>query len=309
MKRAIVMGATGAVGTALVERLIEDNIEVLVLCRKDSKRNDRIPESRNVTKEYCSLDELKSLTNKTGKTWDVFYHLAWTGTFGDARNDMFLQNKNVEYTLDAVEAAKRFGCETFIGTGSQAEYGRVEGLLRAETPTFPENGYGIAKLCAGQMSRIKAHQLGMKHIWTRILSVYGPFDGEKTMVMSTIINLLNNTRPSFTKGEQMWDYIYSKDAAGILESLAEHGKDGKVYCIGSGQVHPLANYINTIKEECNWSEELVFGEVPYADKQVMYLCADTEELLKDTGYEYRYSFEDGIKETIEWYKKWKQEKQ
>ena len=39
MKRAIVMGATGAVGTALVERLIEDNIEVLVLCRKDSKRS------------------------------------------------------------------------------------------------------------------------------------------------------------------------------------------------------------------------------------------------------------------------------
>lgn len=107
----------------------------------------------------------------------------------------------------------------------------------------------------------------------------------------------------------MWDYIYSKDAAGILESLAEHGKDGKVYCIGSGKVQPLANYINTIKEECNWSEKLVFGEVPYADKQVMYLCADTEELIKDTGYEYRYSFEDGIKETIEWYKKWKQEKQ
>ena len=50
MKRAIVMGATGAVGTALVERLIEDNIEVLVLCRKDSKRNNRIPESKNVTK-------------------------------------------------------------------------------------------------------------------------------------------------------------------------------------------------------------------------------------------------------------------
>ena len=80
---------------------------------------------------------------------------------------MHLQNKNVEYALDAVEAAKRFGCHTFIGAGSQAEYGRVEGLLKPDTPTFPEMGYGIAKLCAGHMTRKHAYQLGMNHIWVR----------------------------------------------------------------------------------------------------------------------------------------------
>ena len=65
---------------------------------------------------------------------------------------MELQNNNVKYALQAVKAAKELGCTRFVGAGSQAEYGRVEGTLTPDTPAFPENGYGIAKLCAGQMT-------------------------------------------------------------------------------------------------------------------------------------------------------------
>ncbi len=59
----------------------------------------------------------------------------------------------------------------FIGAGSQAEYGRVEGKLNSQVPAFPENGYGMAKLCAGQMTRIQCESWE-SDIWTRILSVY-----------------------------------------------------------------------------------------------------------------------------------------
>ena len=105
--------------------------------------------TRAFSVSYTHL-ELNVVTNKTGKDWDVFFHFAWLGTTGAARNDMYLQNQNVRYALDAVAAAKRFGCHAFIGAGSQAEYGQVEGLLTPETPAFPEMGYGIGKLCAGQ---------------------------------------------------------------------------------------------------------------------------------------------------------------
>ena len=125
MKRAIITGATGSVGTALIKELVSNDVEVLVLCREGSKRNDNILKHPLVEKIYCSLDELEHLENDTGKVYDVFYHFAWQGTTGASRNDMYLQNKNVKYTLDAVGAAHRFGCHTFIGAGSQAEYGRV----------------------------------------------------------------------------------------------------------------------------------------------------------------------------------------
>lgn len=298
MKRAIVAGATGAIGTALVNELIKNNIEVLVLIRPESQRKGNIANSPLVSVLECGMDDYSEAVNLSGKEYDVFYHFAWAGAAGPGRHDMYLQNQNVKYALDAVEMAKRFGCKRFIGAGSQAEYGRHEGLLKADTPTFPEMGYGYAKLCAGQMTRDYAHQLGIEHIWTRILSVYGPNDGAQSMVMSTINKLLNGEVPQFTKGEQMWDYLYSGDAAKAFFLLGDKGVDGKTYVLGSGNARPLAEYIRIIRDEVNPYAKINLGAVPYAPKQVMYLKADIEELRKDTGFEPTMKFEDGIKAII-----------
>lgn len=299
MNRVIITGATGAVGTALIQEMIKNNVEVLVFCREGSERNKQIPEHSLVEKLYCDLSELSEIQNDTGKEYDVFYHFAWAGTTGAARNDMYLQNQNVKYSLDAVSVAKRFGCTTFIGAGSQAEYGRVNGKLRGNTPTFPENGYGIGKLCAGQMTREYAHSIGIKHIWTRILSIYGPNDGKQSMIMSTINALKEGKNPEFTKGEQLWDYLYSGDAAKAFFQLGNRGMDGKTYVLGSGEVKPLAEYINIIKNEINPLAEIRLGAIPYAFKQVMHLQADISELQADVGFEPQVNFEEGIRNIVE----------
>ncbi len=302
MKRVVITGATGTIGMAVVNQMINENVEVLVICRKDSKRNDRLPKHQLVTIKYCSLDELKDFQNDTGKQYDVFYHFGWAGTTGDSRNDMFGQLKNVQYTLDAVDVAHKLGCRKFVGAGSQAEYGRVEGMLRSSTPTFPENGYGMAKLCAGQMSRILCEQKGIEHVWTRILSIYGPYDGDVSMIMTTIGKLLKKEVPLLTKGEQEWDYLYSKDAAKAMYLIGLKGVHGKIYCIGSGHTRPLLDYVKVLRDTIDKEAELGVGAIPYAQKQVMYLCADVSELQQDTGFMPDYSFEEGIVETINWYK-------
>ena len=313
MKRVIITGPTGAIGMALIEYLSNKNIEVIAVVRGDSKRKNQIVESETVIKVECGLAEMEQLSQKVQtaveeKNWnkdipiDVFYHFAWDGTFGDSRNDMYLQNRNVTYALEAVSAASKLGCGTFIGAGSQAEYGRYEGKLNAEVAAFPENGYGIAKLCAGQMTRILCEQIGMRHISTRILSVYGPYDGCNTMIMSMIRKMMEGERASCTKGEQMWDYLYSKDAAKMMYLLGEKGVDGKTYCLGSGMAKPLREYIEIIRNTINPQAEIGYGDVAYSPKQVMHLCADIEELIKDTGYVSEYSFESGIKETIKFVK-------
>ena len=302
MKRAIITGATGAVGMALVEELLKNRIEVLVICREDSARNEQLPNHPLLRKCFCSMEHWSKLQNETGKSYDVCYHFAWMGTTGAARNDMYLQNENVRFSLEAVDLAARFGCKVFVGAGSQAEYGPVEGKLVPETPAFPKTGYGIAKLCAGQMTRERAHQLGMDHIWTRILSIYGPYDGKQSMVMSGIYQLLQNKRPQYTKGEQMWDYLYSEDAARAFRLLGEHGKDG-LYCLGSGQVRPLREYIEQIRDAVSKDAEIGIGELPYFENQVMYLCADIEKLSEDTGFLPKYSFEEGIEKTVTWCRK------
>lgn len=297
MKSAVITGATGAIGTALINELTSKGVSVLVLTREDSPRNSIIPQSPLVEVRYCSLEELHDF--EAEGEYEVFYHLAWAGTFGSARNDLYLQNKNVEYALDAVAAAKRLGCHIFIGAGSQAEYGRVEGILKPDTPAFPENGYGYGKLCAGQMTRDLAHNLGLRHIWVRILSVYGPNDGGGSMVMSALKKLRDGEIPEFTKGEQKWDYLYSGDAAEAFALLGEKGADGKVYVLGSGNARPLAEYIEELRRTAAPNGKVNLGAVPYGEKQVMFLCADISELQRDTGWKPTTDFADGIRRIIE----------
>jgi nucleoside-diphosphate-sugar epimerase len=248
------------------------------------------------------MENLPALVQETGWKPDVFYHFSWDGTFGESRNDLYTQNFNVKCALDAVKAAQEMGCNTFIGAGSQAEYGRFEGKLNASTPAFPENGYGIAKLCAGQMTRLECEKRGLRHIWTRVLSVYGPYDGSATMVMSTIGKLLRGEKPSCTAGEQMWDFLYTGDAGRAFYLLGESGIAGKTYCIGSGNARPLREYIEKIRDAVNLQAQIGFGDVPYSEKQVMYLCADISDLTADTGFLPEYTFEQGIRETVDWVK-------
>ncbi|MCD7797703.1 MAG: NAD(P)-dependent oxidoreductase [Clostridiales bacterium] len=303
MKKAIVTGATGAVGTALVKKLINEGVEVLVLVRKEG-RVEKIPKSPLVKTVFCSLGEMADFQNTDNEKYDAFFHLAWAGPYGKDRNDMMLQSDNIKHELDAVNLAHRFGCEVFVGAGSQAENGRLPSgeKVSPASPEKPDNGYGIAKLTAGRMSRILCEQLGIRHCWCRILSAYGPGDGSHTMVMSTIIKFLNGEDCDFTKGEQQWDFLYNGDIANAFYLVAEKGKNGAVYAVGSGKTKSLKEYITTIRDIAAPGAKCNFGAIDYFPNQVMCLCADITDLKNDTGFEPTTTFPQGIKNTVEWYK-------
>ena len=162
------------------------------------------------------------------------------------------------------------------------------------------------------MSRIVCAKKKMRHIWTRILSVYGPYDGSGSMVMSAVRKIGSGEATAFTPGGQMWDYLYSRDAAQIFYALAEKGTDGAVYCIGSGQARELKSYIkdidNVLQEyrgeliketEEEQEARLGIGRIPYAEKQVMYLCADTTLLEKQIGQIPHTDFKEAIRSILE----------
>lgn len=299
MSGVVISGPTGAIGMALIKKCIEDGRNVLAICHRGSKRIKQIPNSEFVKIVEASLDEYCNLfvENKPEEEYDTFIHLAWNGTFGDTRNDMPLQIDNIKYTLDACDLAKRIGCNVFLGAGSQAEYGCVNEPLRPDTPAFPENGYGMAKLAAGQMSRVKCEQLGIKHVWARILSVYGPYDGENTMIMSSLRKMLNNEETHFTAGEQMWNYLYSEDAAKMLLKLSEGGEHGSIFCIGSGESRPLKEFIKQMHKITGCSARLGLGDIPYNNRQVMYLGTEKQDILCELT-----SFNDGIMNIISYFK-------
>ena len=255
------------------------------------------------------LDSTPTIRGGASKTrnddlcYDVFYHFAWENTDKIARNDPFLQEKNIKYALDAVNLAKKLGCKKFIGAGSQAEYGRVEGKLNSQTPINPDIAYGIAKYSTGRLTNLRCRELNIEHIWVRILSVYGINDNPNTMINYSIKELLAGREPELTKCEQKWDYLFSEDAGRAFYLIGEKGKTNKIYCLGSGIAKPLADYVKTINKLLDKPEDTGIGKKNYAPNQVMYLEADISELIADTGFKPTIFFEEGLKRTINWIKK------
>lgn len=302
MKSVVVDGATSMLGLALINECIEKKIKVLAIARKGSKRLERLPKSGYVEIVLCDQEEMADLDVESMEKYEVYYHFAWGNVLAQERRNVTLQEPNIGYTFDAVHLAKRLGCKRFVGAGSQAEYGRVSGLIGPDTPVNPEVAYGVAKYAAGKMAMILCDSLAIECIWTRTFSVYGIGDNDTTLIMYTIDKLFKGERPIFTKAEQKWDYLYSKDAGEAFLLIGEKGKKGKTYCIGSGESRPLWEYIYAVRDEVDPRLTLGIGEMEYAPLQVMNLQADISDLKKDTGFEPRYSFEEGIRETIEWYK-------
>ena len=296
IRTAVVNGALGSVGLALVDCLLKKGIKTYAVVYPGDARISLLPEGTVVIP--CDMREISRLSELIAEPVDAFFHLAWMGTIGPGRDDMWLQTENIRCALEAAKVSAALGCRVYVGVGSQAEHGRVEGLVRQDTPCFPLTGYGMAKLCAGQMTRSVCRALGVRHVWARILSVYGPNDSPLSVTSVIIGKLLKGEKPALTAGEQLWDYLYAADAAEGLFGMAAAGRDGCVYPLGSGEARPLREYFEMMRDAVNPALPLGLGELPYAPNQVMRLQADIEPLRRDTGFEPETRFEDGIRETV-----------
>ena len=138
----------------------------------------------------------------------------------------------------------------------------------------------------------------MRHIWARLLTVYGPFD-KSGLVIPTIKKVIAGEVPAFTKGEQIWDFLYYKDVASALRLLAENGNDGKTYTLGFGKERRLSDYIEEMNEVVSPKVDFLLGEYPYSENQIMYLCSDNSDVEKDVGWKPTTDFSDGIRELVD----------
>lgn len=282
MKKILLTGATGMIGSAIIREALKQDYEITCLVRKDSSRISNIPQNENVHIINCSITDYSTLDLK--EKYDIFMHLAWDKTSVGGRDDVDCQLKNIQYTLDAVRLAKRCGCSVFIGAGSQAEYGIQTVPLTPYLPVNPESGYGIAKFTAGKLSALLCKQLGIRFNWLRILSVYGPNDGENTLISYVTRELNAGRSPELTKCEQTWDYLHCDDAARAFLAVADRGVDGKIYPLGSGNGRKLSEYIKDLQNQIAPDVPVKFGVKEYYPHQPMFLVADVSDLENDTGW-------------------------
>ncbi len=299
--RIFLTGASGFIGSFLLEQLAATDHQVAVLLRKGSNRA-RI--SRWLNRVQVVKGDLAAT-----KLWEdeltrfgpeTVIHLAWGGVLNSARNDAS-QSQNVEQTVGLVRLAHRAGAKTWIGLGSQAEYGPCNQRADESFPSNPTTLYGKAKLAACTQSRDLAAQLGLRFAWLRLFSSYGPGDDPSWLIPSLILKLQAGERPALTAGEQKWDYIYAGDTAeAVLQTALSPNAEG-IFNLGSGQARPLREIIETVRDLVRPGAPLGFGEVPYRPDQVMFLEANIDRLKRLTGWSPRTPLTDGLKRTVAYY--------
>lgn len=305
IKKAVMTGACGPIGLALLRLLLKQNIEVLVFQREESARKILLPVHPLLKVEYYDLEHIVDY-NPLESDYDAFFHLGWANTYITDRERLDKQSENVRYTCNAVEVANKLGCKVFIGVGSQAEYGRKNEPLRGDMICEPENAYGIMKVCACYSSQLLCKQYGIRHVWARVLSTYGFFDNAYSVIISTIRNYIEGNELKFSAGEQIWDFLFVDDLVEALYFLAIKGKDGKKYPIGSGDAIPLRNYLERLGDVLGCKDNMQFGALPYRSNGTKFLVADNSEIKEDTGWVPKTCFEDGIRRIVPFYKMWDQ---
>lgn len=303
IKRVMITGASGPLGTMLIRECIKNNVHVLAVIRPDSKNKKNIPVHDLIKIEECEITQIDKIPEHILESYDVCFHLAWAHTGDEGRNDPFLQEENILATLKTASCAKQLGCKVFIGAGSQAEYGVLNKKIDEATEERPETLYGIAKLAAGRLVTEYCRQNGMRCNWVRIFAVYGPYENDYIFTSYVIRTLLNGEEPILTSCEQIWDYLYSEDAVRALWLIAEKANKSGIYCLGSGEPRSIKEYVSIIHNSINPNLSLGIGKRSYGKNQIMHLEADISKLRADTGFMPRYTFEEGITKTIEWYRK------
>lgn len=302
LRKIVLTGATSSIGVAIIKECIKNDIEVVAFIHPGSKNINKIPKHKLVKCVDYELSK-QGMIDTCDLRAEVFIHLAWQDTNSAVRNSILPQIDNIKFSIESVYLAERLGCKTWIGAGSQAEYGVHSHKLKETTFTQPETAYGIAKLCAGQMTRLECKKKNIRHIWPRILSTYGPNTSDTTIINYTINCLLHNKKPSLSSCEQIWDFIYVDDAARAILMLADSGKDGEIYNISSGNAIKMKEYIEIIHDKINSGIEIGYGELKN-NSRVMYLEGNITKIRNEIGFNPTTTFDKGVDMTIEWAKKY-----
>lgn len=293
--RYILTGATGAIGMSLISNLLKNRHEVTVLTNPKSLRNKQYKIFSGIETIECDLNNYHkiNLNNK----YDVFIHMAWEG--GKSRTNIELNLSSLKSSIEAVSLSAKLGCKVFLSTGTQAEYGNKSVLLDETTPCEPESAFAASKLASMHMTRSKCLELGLRHIWLRVCSVYGPYDGEQTMIIRTIRGILNKNIYKISKGNHFWDFIHADDVASAINLLTEDNNLNGLFLIGEGSGLRLKDYMIKIFDHFNrkYDEFLIKNQENLP--AIRDLKVNPNKLRMKTGWKPKINFGEGIKELIE----------
>lgn len=301
MKRVIITGADGFVGSYTVQCFLDNGVEVLALDIIEEPR--RLKPRAGLSYKCIDVSNPKQLLDAVESDYyDTFVHFAWAGSAGSQRTDYNLQMQNALNTVECMKTAKQLGCSRFVCAGSIMER-EVEAAVH-EQESRPGMGYiyGMGKLIAHCLCKSVASNVGIDLLWPMITNAYGVGELSPRFVNTTLRKIINNEPLQFTAGTQNYDFVYVTDVAKAFFAVAKDGIPFKEYIIGSGNARPLKEFILEMQRALAPDATPLFGDVPFTGTNMPLSAFDTTDIKTDCGFEPEVGFAEGTRLTMEWLK-------
>lgn len=293
-KKVLVTGGTGFIGRNVVEELINRGYEVHSLVFPPF-----VPDRKELFQYEMNLMDSAAVEEFFKKhQFENLIHLAWYVGKGCHNSNLNLDWVNV--SLHILKCFCENGGKIFTGAGTVSEYEYKYGyLIEDTTPTDPQTMYGNCKNAFYNIAKVYCRQNDIKFKWPRIFNLYGPNEKPQRLMPSVINSCIKGEDVKVSDCLKFQDYLHVTDTARGIVDVFESDIEGAVN-ICSAQPVQLRNIVKKIAEITNFKGKICWGAVPaaFGDEIVV----GNNEKLKSLGWEQQYSLEEGLKETIQWWK-------
>ena len=307
IKRVIITGGFGFIGKALINKLIKNNIEVIVI----EHPNSRPPrEFNDIEVIRCDITNNSEINKLSFKNIDALIHLAAQSS-GPRSFEIPYQdiNLNIIGTLNIINLCLNNSIEKIIFASSFVVYGdnlnnNDKGIIE-NNYCSPKSIYANSKFYCENLLRNYAEPKGLNWNSLRMFNVYGPGqDITKTDqgVVGIFLNMLLKSKKVYVKGslERYRDLIYIDDVINAWEKVLFSNQNNQVFNVGTGIKTSFKELIKMIAK-CLNIKGLEIIELEGTPGDVMGCFADITKLKENTGYQTKFNLERGLKEMIKFY--------
>lgn len=313
MKKVLVTGAFGFIGSHLVESLIKKKIKVVAYDLYNSNNNwgwlDGVKETKYLKIITGNVEDKKNL-EEASLGCDTIIHLAALIAIPYSyKSPLSYINTNIIGTYNILEIGKQKKIQNIIITSTSEVYGEQKYLPLDENHTVEASSpYAATKIAADNLSLsyFKSFNLPIKII--RPFNVFGPRQSGRGLIPSIIIQILNNSK--YIEVGNLYperDYTYVKDTCEAIYLIAKKRKkgNGEIFNIGLNKSYSVKNIIYKIKKIMNSKKKIKVKNLRVRPKksEVNKLLCDNKKIKKIFSWKNKYSFEEGLSETISWFKK------
>jgi dTDP-glucose 4,6-dehydratase len=258
------------------------------------------PNLQLVIGDICNEDLVHTIT----KNIDVVVNFAAESHVDrsiDSSKNFFETNILGTHTL--LEASRKNEVETFIQVSTDEVYGSIKvGSWDEEYPLEPNSPYAASKAGADLLVRSFHQTYGMDTRITRCSNNYGPNQYPEKIIPLFVTNILRNKKvPLYGDGSNIRDWLHVSDHCRGIDLVLQKGLPGEIYNIGGGREFSNLELTKYILNEMNVHESVIEKVNDRIGHDFRY-SLNFEKISTELGYAPRIRFEDGMKETIEWYK-------